>query len=203
MGHVIPHGLKITLKFCLVWGWWCVSSLSGSLWAAVITGEEVGTGRLTWEWHEGGVSLRLLQLLPDQTRAFYQGRGFSSEQADIIAKHCLFQTIFRNEGTEPITYDLDEWRITHQGGSNTLLSREHWRERWRNADVSQAARIAMEWALLPTQQRFEPGDYNWGMTSYGLAPGAVFDLTLVIRRHGEVMTARIPGIVCAADHPRP
>jgi hypothetical protein len=176
--------------------------LPASLSAEIITGEEAGTGRLTWEWRVAGVSLQLLQLLPDQTRAFYQGRGFSNAQADSIAEACMFQTIFRNEGTEPITYDLNDWRITRQDESSVLLTRERWRERWRDKDVSEAALIAMEWALLPTRQRFEPGDYNWGMTSFGLAPGTTFDLTLVIRLNGESMTASIPGIVCAADKER-
>jgi len=58
----------------------CIAlSLPGSLAAEVITGEEAGTGRLTWEWQEAGVSFQLLQLLPDQTRAFYLGRGFSGD----------------------------------------------------------------------------------------------------------------------------
>jgi hypothetical protein len=171
--------------------------------AEVITGEEAGTGRLTWEWREAGVSLQLLQLLPDQTRAFYQGRGFSNAQADSIANACMFQTIFRNQGQEPINYDLDDWRITHQDKSSALLTRERWRDRWRDKDVSQAARIAMQWALLPTRQRFEPGDYNWGMTSFGLPPGTAFDLNLVIRLNDEVMTAGISDIICAADLSRP
>jgi hypothetical protein len=193
------HILKGIAKCCL----WVVSILPVLVSAEVITGKEAGTGRLTWQWREAGISLQLLQLLPDQTRAFYLGRGFSSDHAEIIAKNCLFQTIFRNEGTVPIAYDLDDWRIHHQGRSSHLLTRERWNEQWQDVAVSQAARIAMEWALLPTRQGFEPGDYNWGMTSYALAPGSSFDLTLVIRRNQEVMSARIPDIVCAADLARP
>jgi hypothetical protein len=203
MDYAVTGFLLNSLKPRLGWVLYSLSIITAPLYAAVITGEEAGTGRLTWEWRDSGVSLKLLQLLPDQTRAFYQGRGFSGKQADIIANNCVFQTIFRNDGTTPIDYDLDDWRVSHQGETSALLTRERWSDRWHEHEVGRAARIAMEWALLPTRQHFESGDYNWGMTSFGLPPGSSFDLTLVIHRNDEVITARIPNILCATDQDGP
>ena len=37
------------------------------------------------------------------------------------------------------------------------------------------------------------------MTGFGLPPGSVFDLELVVRLGGEPMTRVIDGIVCAPD----
>ena len=65
--------------------------------------------------------------------------------------------------------------------------------------VSQAARIAFRWSLLPTSQRFEAGDYNWGMTSFGLTPGSRFHLELVWYRDGRRESGRIEHVECARD----
>ena len=176
--------------------------LVGQVSSEVITSEEAQTGLSTWEWREAGVSVQLVQRLPDQTRAFYQARGFGSEDADTIGRACVFQTIFRNDGKQPLAYNLDDWRIRYQGEHRPLFTRERWDEEWQQSEVSQAARIALRWSLLPTRQRFEPGDYNWGMSSFGLPPGEAFDLTLVVTREGAPITLTIPGIVCAADQSR-
>ena len=47
--------------------------------------EDTETGLLSWRWSDQGVSIGLTQLLPDQTRAFFLGRGFPWAQADRIA----------------------------------------------------------------------------------------------------------------------
>ena len=189
------------LKYCLILGMFSASLLPGSVSAEVITGEEQQTGLRTWEWMESGISVQLVQRLPDQTRAFFQGRGFSSEDADSIAKACVFQTIFRNDGEQPLTYDLDDWKIDYRGKRLPLQTRERWNEKWQAGGASKAARIAFRWSLLPTRQRFQPGDYNWGMTSFGLPPGETFDLTLTITNNNNRITRSIPGVVCAADQP--
>jgi hypothetical protein len=44
-----------------------------------------------------------------------------------------------------------------------------------------------------------PGDYNWGLTAYGIPPGSMFDLA-VTWQEGEVQhRGEIKGIVCAPD----
>jgi len=188
-------------KYCLILGFFGASPLPGPVSAEVITGEEQQTGLRTWEWSEAGISVQLVQRLPDQTRAFFQGRGFSSEDADSIAKACVFQTIFRNDGEQPLTYDLDDWKVDYRGKALPLHTRARWDEKWQVGRASEAARIAFRWSLLPTRQRFEPGDYNWGMTSFGLLPGETFDLTLNIRINDHLITRSIPDIVCTADQP--
>jgi hypothetical protein len=176
--------------------------LSGSAAAEVSATKDPQTGLRTWEWGQAGVKFQLVQRLPDQTRAFFQGRGFSSANADTIARSCVFQTIFRNAGKAPLSYDLDDWILTHKGKTRSLQTRERWDEVWRTRDVGQGPRIAFRWSLLPTRQQFEPGDYNWGMTSFGLPPGERFDLSLRLTLDGKVIDGRIPAITCAADRPR-
>ena len=52
---------------------------------------------------------------------------------------------------------------------------------------------------MPTRQHFEPGDYNWGMTSYGLPPGSRFDLRLRITVGGKPLEALVEGLECAPE----
>jgi hypothetical protein len=160
-----------------------------------------------WEWNADGVLLRITQRLPDQTRAFFLARGFDQVNADHIARNCIFQSMFRNAGAETsgtVASDLTNWHIDSNGQKGGLLVREHWRKLWAEREVTQSARIAFEWSLLPTRQSYAPGDYNWGMTSYGLAPGSHFDLVFSWHRNGERFQGTIANIQCAPDiHPDP
>jgi len=157
------------------------------------------TGLAAWTWRDQGVSLQLRQLLPDQTRAFFLGRGFQAGEADRVGRACVFQTIFRNDGLKPVEYDLTEWSVYHKVKHLPLQTREVWEQYWLEQNIGKGPRIAFRWALLPTRQRFEPGDYNWGMASFGLAPGERFDLSLSMSIGDDPVGAEIPGITCAPD----
>lgn len=171
----------------------------GALAAELTVGEDPETGLASWTWHHAGVSVQLVQRLPDQTRAFFLGRGFGAEAVERVAQSCVFQTIFRNDGDEPVGYDLGDWSVRHGAGQAPLLTREVWEEQWRSLGIEEPPRIAFRWALLPTVQRFEPGDYNWGMTSFGVPPGERFDLALKLNIGGMPVTGEIQSIQCAAD----
>ena len=167
--------------------------------AEVIVSKEEQTNLNIWEWREAGISIQLIQRTPDQTRAFFQARDFSSPDSDIIAKTCVFQIIFRNDGDQSLSYNLNDWQVSNQGNQHSVLTREHWNKIWEQSEASQAAQIAFRWALIPTKQQFEPGDYNWGMTSFGLPPGEIFDLTLQVTVGGNTISGNIADIVCATD----
>ncbi len=173
--------------------------LAGIVPAEVITDQETESRLRSWTWSHDGVSIQLLQLLPDQTRAFFLGRGFGREEADQIGRTCVFQTIFRNDGVRPVEYDLRTWSVRHRTGRLRLRTREVWDPEWATRGVNEAARTAFRWALLPSVQRFEPGDYNWGMTSFGLLPGERFDLLLIVSIDDEPVAAEVPSVVCVAD----
>ncbi len=173
--------------------------LSSPALAGVQTGSDPETGLRFWHWSRDGVSVRLVQRLPDQTRGFFLARGFGAAEADRIARSCVFQTIFRNDGSHVVDFDLREWSVRHPGGTARLRVREDWDGLWAGGAVPKAARIALRWSLLPTRQHFEPGDYNWGMSAYGLPPGSRFDLHLVVHIDGKVVEVELPGIECPRD----
>lgn len=162
---------------------------------------EPETGLQRWEWRHQGISLQLVQRQPDQTRAFFLGRGFDGAQADRIGRGCVFQIIFRNDGEQAVDYDLDRWQVIQGNRTQPLLTRERWAARLRQAGASRGALIALRWSLLPTRQTFQPGDYNWGMTSFGLPPGERFDLAIALAVGGSLVRDRIPAIECAPELP--
>lgn len=176
--------------------------------ATIVTGVDEQAGLPYWEIRDAGMSLRLVQRLPDQSRGYFMARGFSAEQAERIAQSCVFQSVFKNlssdTGPSVLRYDLGEWIVRHGSRRQGMKTREDWQGEWERLDVSQPARIAFEWSLLPTEQIYRPGDYNWGMSIFNLKPGAGFDLEIVWYQHGEQRSALISGMECAPDiHPDP
>jgi hypothetical protein len=181
---------------------------------AWLAGTLVGSGtdadaRLPyWEAKDAAVSIRLVQRLPDQTRAFFLARGFKVDQIEPVALSCVFQTIVKNTSTKAapvtMTYDLRDWVIHAGGAKHKMKTREDWKPVHEASGVSPPARLAFDWALLPTRQEYNAGDYGWGMSVFGLKPGARFDLELVWQQDGRPRRARLKDIECAPDiHPEP
>lgn len=171
--------------------------------AVISTGTDPEAQLPYWQLADRGISIRLVQRLPDQTRGFFQARGFSVEDAELIAQSCVFQTIFKNvsEPSSPglIEYNLRDWVVHATGGQHGMKTREHWRSVWDARQTPKPAQLAFEWALLPTNQTHQAGDYNWGMSIFGLRPGSVFDLDVTWRYNGQPQRARINGVRCAPD----
>lgn len=166
--------------------------------------ENPETGLVGWTLKRGGMQLELIQRLPDQTRAFFLARGFPVDVADTIGTSCVFQTIVRNTareaGAKAVTVSLPDWQIRYEGHLRRVKLKEQWEREWPDDRVTPAARLAFRWATFPTEQTFEPGgDYNWGMISFDLPPGAVFDLNVRWQLAGEDYDTWMQGIVCAPD----
>jgi len=165
---------------------------------------DVETQLQSWKLTEAPFSLELIQRLPDQTRAFFQGRGFSSDIANDIATQCVLQTIGKNTAQTPqstsISYDLHDWKIHLNTKPQRIKFKELWDKEWAEDGVSTASRIAFRWATFPTQQSFDPGgDFNWGMISFGLPPGSKFDLEVVWKHNDRTYSQWIKQIECPAD----
>lgn len=171
--------------------------------AAVSTGTDEEAQLPYWEIVERGVSIRLVQRLPDQTRGFFQARGFSEADAERIAQSCVFQTIFKNvsPASDPsvVEYNLRDWTVHAAGARRGMKTREDWQKEWTERKAPQAAQIAFEWSLLPTHHTYRSGDYNWGMTVFNLKPDSEFDLNVVWRERGSEYVVRLKGVRCAPD----
>jgi len=158
----------------------------------------------SWKIDDNGMQLELIQRLPDQSRAFFQGRGFTSKVADDISKSCIFQVIARNSKAKknglPITVRLQEWLVVFNEQQQGIKLKEAWDADWSINEVNKAARIAFRWATFPTEQTFDAGgDYNWGMISIGLTPGDKFDLKVNWTEDKQQKNQWLKNLKCPTD----
>lgn len=90
------------------------------------------TGLVTWQTETDGIQVRLTQISPDQTRAFYQARGFSPDAAERYARECAFMTVVRNIGEFPIRHNLANWRyVFADQPPRTIRSKVAWEHLWK------------------------------------------------------------------------
>ena len=110
--------------------------------AAVSTGTDEQAQLPYWQWEDDVVSIRLVQRLPDQTRAYFAGRGFEDDDVKLIAEHCFFQTVFKNiappQSKQTIDYDLRKWYALVDGKRVELKLRGDWRSIWLGRQASAA-----------------------------------------------------------------
>lgn len=169
----------------------------------VLHGTNEKNGLQGWHFIDGDIEIELIQRLPDQTRALFMNHEFSREVIEELALSCMFQTIIRNSGKsgtgQAVAIDLSRWRRHGGGTSEGLTLKEGWLDTWTEEDASQAARLVVRWGMFPTRQEYLPGDYNWGLTAYGLPPGAEFDLEVVWQEGEQMRTGSIRDIECAPD----
>ena len=156
-----------------------------------------------WQLRAEAMTFRLVQRLPDQTRAYFSGRGFSKKDTEFIAGHCFFQTIFTNTASTDnqhlLQYDASKWLVLYKNKLQPLVLREDWQTLWQQRKAKESQRIAFNWSLLPTRQQYQPSDYNWGMTVFKLPHGATFDLKLFWTLDGKEQNAKIERLQCAKD----
>lgn len=155
-------------------------------------------------WNSNGLRTELAPLTFQQARAFFQGRGFSSEAAiHIVRTGCVFRSNTGNQLSRPgaptISVDLTRWRVDAGDGPSPLRLVTDWARQWDQWGVPQRGRIAFRWGLFPVEQTFGPGDYNWGLLTFGLPPGTRFDLHLRWKRDGEDQQAVLTDLVCATE----
>lgn len=159
------------------------------------------SGLQTWELHDQGVGFTLMQITPDQARGFFLARGFDRAAVDYVASYCVFMTIVRNEAvTESISYNLADWlfyRANQKPGKLKLA--DDWLKEWRQRKVGESSLIAFQWALHPSTQTFETGDWNQGMTTYAMPLGSTFDLKFKWNVKGIMHETTLEKIQCASD----
>ena len=177
-------------------------SVWGAPGAAAGPSVDAETGLATWQTETHGVQVRLTQISPDQVRGFYQARGFSAAATERYAAECVFMTVVRNIGDTPIQHRLADWRYVTSGQPpRPIRSKTAWARIWEQMGVSEAARIAFNWAQFPAIQTFAAGDWNQGMTAYSVPHGGQFDLRFVWRAGGKTHSGNLEQVRCADEQP--
>lgn len=122
------------------------------------------------EWRHrasrGAVTLMANPLSSVSRMAFYESRGFRTEQILPYVKTCGFSFGMQNGNALAITTSLRDWRAVGADGRQVgLRLPETWDADWDKSAVSQPARIAFRWAQFQTENTFEPGDWIMGMAT--------------------------------------
>jgi len=176
---------------------------SATLPAEIVTGTDELAKLPYWEYRSDYMTLRFVQRLPDQTRAYFAGRGFKQAEIDLIASKCVFQTVYKNitkgENQRVIQHNIRDWRYHANGKTLMMRPREDWKTEWQKRNVPVAQQVAFEWSLLPTTQVFQAGDYNWGMSFIALPHGTTFDLDIAWQVDGKPQQQTIKNMTCAKD----
>ena len=171
--------------------------------AEVLRSANEENGLEKWHFIDSGIEIELVQRLPDQTRALFMNHAFSREVIEQLALSCMFQTIIRNTGKsgaeQTISIDLTQWRMQHAGKTSGILQKEPLLASWSDEDADAAAKLVIRWGMFPTQQEYLPGDYNWGLTAYGVPPGSRFDLAVTWQEDEVQRRGEIKDIMCAPD----
>lgn len=183
----------VTLTLMAMW--------SASVYAETVMSVDADTGLATWQADVAGIQVRLTQISPDQARGFYQARGFSPDAAERYASQCVFMTVVRNVGDQPIEHQLSGWRYESAGQApRAIRSKADWERVWTQLGVAESARIAFTWAQFPDTQTFAPGDWNQGMTTYSMPRGGQFDLHFAWRSGEKTFHGKLEQVRCADEN---
>lgn len=150
-----------------------------------------------------GLKLELAPIEPDAVRAFFLGRGFRADDAELLVRDgCMFRSAIGSQATgadaPPVTVALSRWRVTPESAlPRPPPTREDWEKTWAALQVSDDASVAFYWALFPTEQTFSANDYNWGMLTFGLPAGTRFALDVAWSAGGKDHTERLEDLACA------
>jgi hypothetical protein len=166
-------------------------------------GIDQATGVETWEASLAGVSISLTQILPDQLRAFYLNRGFSAAAIEPYVTSCVYMMVLRNDAAGGVVrFRQADWRVVAGTEVRPVIATEAWIGRLRSSGPTAAAMIAFRWAQFPSAHAYRPGgDWNQGMLSIGLRPGAVFDLMVRWEIEGRPFEGEIENVRCAREAP--
>ena len=156
-------------------------------------------GTHTWKRTSDSVTYSLTQILPDQLRAFYAGRGFPADVIESYATSCVFMTVVRNDHEDgEITFSTSNWSLATEGTIRPLKGTRQWLSDWLAQGVMKPQLIAFEWAQFPTQQSYQPGDWNQGMLAMNLSAGESFNLNLEWMHKGKVFKGILEEVRCAS-----
>jgi len=151
-------------------------------------------GTLNWTATDDGLSIQLVQLLPDFVRAVYAKHGLPAKLYNEIGDYCVFGTIFRNTSGKTLDYDVRDWRaVSSAGVQGRIKPKSEWAEEWLKAGIH------FSWTLFPGAGTFYAGDWQQGFTTIKLPHGTRFDLILKWNIDGVKHTGRIHNMQCASD----
>ncbi|MFT5112726.1 MAG: hypothetical protein ACI8P9_002054 [Parasphingorhabdus sp.] len=155
-------------------------------------------GTHTWKRTSDEVTYSLTQILPDQIRAFFSGRGFPVNAIEELARTCVFMTVVRNgHTTGSIHFKTADWMVQSNGQSESIRSTESWLNHWKDIGLELPQLIAFEWGQFPVEHIYQPGDWNQGMLIFSLDSNSSFNLHINWAYQNKLYTGVLDEVICA------
>lgn len=173
----------------------CVAAVAPLVFAASTRVQKnPDSGLLAYSVEDEGISIELIQLLPDFVRAIYSSHNFPKKEVEAIASYCVFGTILRNTSQTSMSYRVADWRYVGEDGvERPVKTKTEWIEQWRRAGIN------FSWTLLPDSGDFEVGDWQQGFTTINLPRDSEFDLLIRWRLDGVKHEAKFENLRCAPE----
>ncbi len=154
------------------------------------------SGLLAWKKVDRGLSLELIQLLPEYVAALYSSRNLPPAVVDSMRGYCVFGSVVQNQSGATLDYHVADWRVvTPDGKQHRLKTKPEWVAEWKTLGSD------FGWSILPATASFDTGDWAQGFTTVKLPPGSHFDLLYSWRHHGKRYRGKMENLVCAPDKP--
>ena len=152
-----------------------------------------------------GVEITVAARTPEQTRAFYEARGFTPDALRELAGACFMTIGVHNGRNGTVWLEPATWRfVTDDGQPVRQIGREHWEARWQALGVPAAARAAFGWTQLPVSRDLQPGEPVGGNLAV-VPQNRPFTLEAVFalgeRREQGTLRLRVPRLRCASGDP--
>jgi len=169
----------------------CVVSVAANAATTVVRKNEQ-SGLLIWSSESDGLSVELVQLLPDYVRAVFGRYDFTKVEIERIASYCVFGSIVKNASQQPLSYRVASWYYTDRTGKkHPVKTKTQWLEEWREAG------IRFSWLMLADSHDFDVGDWQQGFTTVELPPDSELSFTYTWTLDGSVHSATIENMRCA------
>ncbi len=163
-----------------------------SVQAETLAIKDPDSGLYSWRAESAGVSLQLIQLLPDMVAALYGAQGLPVSVVKEVAGYCVFGSNLQNNADSPVHYRVADWRyVSADGQARPVKTKSQWVEEW------QAQGVDFGWSILPDEQTFEPGDWSQGFTTLPLPPDNPVELTFTWRMGDAEYRESLRGMRCA------
>jgi hypothetical protein len=162
--------------------------------AEMQTSRNPETGLLSWKIEHEGLSIELVQVLPDFVRAAYEARGLPDWIIEDVASYCVLGTIVVNKSDGPVSYRVADWRyVGPDGKEQRLKTKSEWTAEWK------AGGVPYNWSILPDDQTLQVGDWSQGFTTVKLPRESEFDLIYTWSTDAEEHEGRFEGLRCPPE----
>lgn len=149
-----------------------------------------------------GLMLQAQARTPDQTTAFYLGRGFPDTMLKELSRACFVTVIIHHTRPDVVWLEPARWRLRDAHGRTLERhTRQYWNQVWETINAPHASRATFGWTQLPESRDLQPDEPVGG--NIGITPptgpfSLEFRFATGKNKTGPEIVGRIEGLTCHA-----